>query len=161
MLFRSCKRFTNLPQLVLGAAFSWGIPMAFTAQTGDLPTIAWAIFAINLLWTVMYDTIYAMVDRDDDIRIGVKSTAILLGSYDRIAVGILQAAVIGGLLLVGSAIGMLLWFYVGIGVTAGLFLYQQWLIRDRDRDACFHAFLNNNWVGAAVFAGIVAQYIIR
>jgi len=155
-----CKRFTHLPQVVLGMAFSWGIPMAFTAQTGHLPTVAWLIFAINLIWTVMYDTIYAMVDRDDDIEAGIKSTAILLGHWDRAAVFSLQIAVLAGLFIIGNQFDLKYPYYLGLVVVACLFGYQQWLIRERERTGCFSAFLNNNWVGLAVFIGIIAQYVV-
>lgn len=160
IIYPFCKRFTHLPQVVLGMAFSWGIPMAFTAQTGHLPAVAWLIFAINLIWTVMYDTIYAMVDRDDDIEVGIKSTAILLGHWDRAAVFVLQMAVLVGLFMIGEQLDMNYPYYAGLMVVTCLFSYQQWLIRHRERTDCFRAFLNNNWVGLAVFIGIVAQFAV-
>ncbi len=160
VIYPFCKRVTHLPQVVLGMAFSWGIPMAFTAQTGKLPPEAWLIFVINLLWTIMYDTIYAMVDRDDDIKVGIKSTAILLGRWDRTVIALLQISVLAGLLAMGSVFGLGIWYTATVVIGAGLFSYQQWLIRKRERASCFAAFLNNNWVGAAVFIGIILHYVL-
>ncbi|WP_236250523.1 4-hydroxybenzoate octaprenyltransferase [Microbulbifer sp. ALW1] len=154
------KRYTHLPQVVLGAAFSMGIPMAFAAVTGEIPATAWLIFTANLLWTVAYDTFYAMVDRDDDLKIGVKSTAILFGDMDRIMTACLQGMVIVALLMLAGRADLGGLYYAGVAVAAGLFGYQQWLIRDRERDPCFTAFLNNNWVGAAIFAGILFHYLV-
>ncbi|QIL90796.1 4-hydroxybenzoate octaprenyltransferase [Microbulbifer sp. SH-1] len=153
------KRYTHLPQVVLGAAFSMGIPMAFAAVQGEVPAVAWLIFTANLLWTVAYDTFYAMVDRDDDLRIGVKSTAILFGDMDRVMTGSLQAMVVLALLMLGSreALGAL--FYCGVAAATGLFIYQQWLVRNRQRELCFQAFLNSNWAGAAIFAGIFFHFL--
>jgi 4-hydroxybenzoate polyprenyltransferase len=153
------KRFTHLPQLVLGAAFGWAIPMAFAAVLGEIPKIAWLLFTVNILWATAYDTFYAMVDRDDDLKIGVKSTAILFGDSDRLVIGILQILTLGGLLLVGRMAGLGLYYYLGLLVAAGLALYQQYLARQRDRAGCFQAFLNNNWFGAAVFAGILLHHL--
>lgn len=148
------KRHTHLPQVVLGAAFAWGIPMAYAAQTGALDKNMWLIYLAVVLWTVAYDTFYAMVDRDDDLKIGVKSTAILFGEQDRLITAALQLMVLYALVLVGKAFALSWIFYLSIALTAGLFGYQQWLIRFRERAACFKAFNNNNWVGAVVFAGI-------
>jgi len=155
------KRFTHLPQVVLGAAFAWGIPMAYAAQTGKLDKNMWLIYLAVVLWTVVYDTFYAMVDREDDLKIGVKSTAILFGDQDRIITGALQAMVIYSLVLVGKAYALGVAFYLSLAVVAGLFCYQQWLIRYRERTACFTAFLNNNWVGAAIFVGIAADFALK
>lgn len=152
------KRYTHLPQVVLGLAFSWGIPMAFAAQTGELPAALWLIFLGNLWWIVAYDTKYAMVDRDDDIPAGVKSTAILFDRYDRLAIAVLQLLCLFTLYLAGLAFALGAYFNLALLVCAGLFGYQQYLIRNRERDACFKAFLNNNWVGMAIFAGIVLHY---
>ncbi len=152
------KRYTHLPQVVLGLAFSWGIPMAFAAQTGELPAALWLIFLGNLWWIVAYDTKYAMVDRDDDIPAGVKSTAILFDRYDRLAIAVLQLLCLFTLYLAGLAFALGAYFNLALLVCAGLFGYQQYLIRKRERDACFKAFLNNNWVGMAIFAGIVLHY---
>ncbi|SFL86229.1 4-hydroxybenzoate octaprenyltransferase [Marinobacter zhejiangensis] len=148
------KRFTHLPQLVLGAAFSWAIPMAWAAETGELARLAWLLFTANLLWTVAYDTFYAMVDRDDDLKIGVKSTAILFGDSDRVIIATLQALVVLILVMVGVQAKLGAFFYLGTVVMACLFVYQQHLARNRDRDGCFKAFLNNNWAGFSVFAGL-------
>lgn len=151
------KRHTHLPQVVLGAAFAWSIPMAFAAQSGALATELWLIYLAVVLWTVVYDTFYAMVDRDDDKRIGVKSTAILFGEHDRIMTGCLQVLALYALVLMGGRFEMGVTYYLSLVVVAGLFVYQQFLIRFREREACFRAFLNNHWVGMAVFVGIVVD----
>lgn len=148
------KRHTHLPQLFLGAAFSWAIPMAWAAETGELTNLAWLLFTANVLWTVAYDTFYAMVDRDDDLKIGVKSTAILFGDGDKAIIAVLQGLVILILILVGQQAGLGAFYYLGVIVMACLFVYQQYLARYREREACFKAFLNNNWAGFAVFAGL-------
>ncbi len=151
------KRHTHLPQVVLGAAFAWGIPMAYAAEAGELNRHMWVIYLAVVLWTVAYDTFYAMVDRDDDLKIGVKSTAILFGEQDRLITGALQVLTIYALVLVGNRFELGSLYYLGLAVATGLFVYQQWLIRFRAREACFKAFLNNNWVGMAVFVGIAAD----
>ncbi|MCH8497921.1 MAG: 4-hydroxybenzoate octaprenyltransferase [Marinobacter sp.] len=151
------KRYTHLPQLFLGMAFSWAIPMAWAAEAGELTRLTWLLFIANVLWTVAYDTYYAMVDRDDDLRIGVKSTAILFGEADRLIIGCLQAMVVLILLLVGRQAELGALFYLGVAVMAALFVWQQLTTRNRDRQACFEAFLNNNWAGAAVFVGLMIQ----
>jgi len=155
------KRHTHLPQVVLGAAFAWGIPMAYAAQKGSLDKDMWLIYLAVVLWTVVYDTFYAMVDRDDDMKIGVKSTAILFGDQDRFITGTLQAMTLYTLMLVGQHAQLGKVYYLSLVVVAALFAYQQWLIRFRERNACFKAFLNNNWVGAAVFAGIAGDLLTR
>lgn len=155
------KRHTHLPQAVLGAAFAWGIPMAYAAEAGELHQGMWLIYLSVVLWTVAYDTFYAMVDRDDDLKIGVKSTAILFGEQDRLMTGVLQIMALYSLVLVGNRFELGTLYYLGLAVAAGLFIYQQWLIRFRAREACFKAFLNNNWVGVAVFAGVVMDYSFR
>lgn len=155
------KRYTYLPQVGLGMAFGWAVPMVVAAQTGALPRVAWLIYVIAVVWAVIYDTMYAMVDRDDDIRIGVKSTAILFGDADRAILAWLQLAMLLGLLLLGGQIEAGLSYYASLVVAAGLFGYQQYLIRHRERQACFRAFLNNNWLGAVVFVGIVLEYWLR
>lgn len=152
------KRHTHLPQVVLGAAFAWGIPMAFAAQSGAVGPGAWLLYTTVVLWTVVYDTFYAMVDRDDDLRIGVKSTAILFGEQDRVITATLQAMTVYALILVGSRFELGGFYYAGVTLAAALFVYQQYLIRFRVRNDCFKAFMNNNWVGAAVFIGIVLNY---
>lgn len=154
------KRYTHFPQVVLGAAFAWAIPMAFMAVNEAVPGIAWWLFSINVLWTVAYDTEYAMVDRNDDLQIGVKSTAILFGQYDRLIVGLLQLSVVLMLLALGQYLHFTLPFYLGVLVAVALFVYQQRLIYERDRQACFTAFLNNNYVGMAIAIGIAGHYFI-
>ncbi|MFK8018115.1 MAG: 4-hydroxybenzoate octaprenyltransferase [Gammaproteobacteria bacterium] len=152
------KRFTNLPQLYLGAAFGWGIPMAFAAQTGAIPSVAWVLFGANIVWATAYDTMYAMTDREDDLRIGVKSTAVLLGRFDRVAVALMQALALGLLMVAGKLAGMGFWYWIGLGLAAGTSLWQQFLIRERKPAACFAAFLNNSWFGAAVYCGVLLHY---
>ena len=150
------KRYTHLPQLVLGMAFGWSIPMAYAAQAGELPAVAWLLFAANILWTIAYDTQYAMVDRDDDLKVGIKSTAILFGRSDKIIVGLLQLGALVLLIAVGAMMGLHQLYYWFLLLAAGLFVYQQMLIRERERDPCFKAFLNNNYVGMLVCIGIGA-----
>ncbi|WP_439828591.1 4-hydroxybenzoate octaprenyltransferase [Aeromonas enteropelogenes] len=154
------KRFIPIPQLVLGMAFSWSIPMAYAAQANALPAVAWLVFIANLLWTVAYDTQYAMVDRDDDLKLGLKSSAILFGRHDKRIIGVLQLATLLILLLVGQLMALGSSYYWGLLGAAVLFVYQQRLIRERQREACFQAFLNNNYVGALVFAGLVLDYLL-
>ncbi|HEY9035802.1 MAG TPA: 4-hydroxybenzoate octaprenyltransferase [Pseudomonadales bacterium] len=149
------KRHTSLPQVVLGAAFAWSVPMAFAAETDTVPRAAWLIYTAVVLWTVAYDTFYAMVDRRDDLKAGIRSTAILFGDADRLITGALQAMTILALLLGGLRFELGVYWYLGVSVAAGLFAHQQWLIREREPAACFRAFLNNHWVGAAVFVGLV------
>ena len=155
------KRYTYLPQLVLGAAFAWSIPMTFAAHLNTLPHYVWLIYIATLLWTVAYDTFYAMVDRDDDIKIGVKSTAILFGDMDRVMIGILQVASLFCLVLLGLELNFGEYYYAGLVLAAILFAYQQYISRTRDKEQCFNAFLNNNWVGMVIFAGIVMQYALN
>ena len=152
------KRYTHLPQIYLGAAFGWAIPMAFAAQTGTVPMIAWLLFVANVIWSTIYDTFYAMADREDDLLAGVKSTAILFGDDDKVIIAILQVTFLIAMLMVGSQLELSFVYYLGVLVTFGLFLYQQHLARDRQAAACLQAFLNNNWVGAALFASIVMNY---
>ncbi len=153
------KRYTHLPQVVLGAAFGWAVPMAFAAQTGGVPRVAWLLFVATVLWTTAYDTMYGMVDREDDLKVGVKSTAILFGESDRLVIGILQLLALCALAFAGQAASLGVYYYFGLALAAGLALYQQYLIRERDPEACFRAFLNNHWFGAAVFSGIVLAYL--
>jgi 4-hydroxybenzoate polyprenyltransferase len=148
------KRYTHLPQVFLGAAFAWSVPMAYAAETDTLPAIIWLIYMATLIWTVAYDTQYAMVDRDDDVKIGVKSTAILFGEADRAVIAFLQVLVVLTLAVIGQQASLGLAYYAGLLVAASLFVYQQHLIRHREREACFKAFLNNNWVGMAIFCGL-------
>ena len=153
------KRYTHLPQVVLGMAFAWSIPMAFAAQTGEVPRIAWLIYVITVVWAVIYDTMYAMADREEDLKIGVKSTAILFGDADRVILAILQVLMFVGLLLLGQKLKLNLFYYLFVGIAAVFALYQQHLIRERDPLKCFQAFLNNNWLGAMVFFGILTSYV--
>ena len=155
------KRWTHLPQFYLGVAFGWGIPMAFAAQTGAVPPLAWILFLANVCWSVAYDTAYAMVDREDDRRVGVKSTAILFGRHDRLLIGVFHALTIALLAIAGSLAARGILYYVGLGVAVGLAGYQQLLIRERAPAGCFKAFLNNNGFGAAVFAGLVLDYLYK
>jgi len=148
------KRVTHLPQFYLGAAFGWAIPMAYAAQTGAVPDIAWILFAANVFWSVAYDTAYAMVDRDDDRRIGVKSAAILFGRYDRLMIGLCHLAALALLAVAGGRAHLQAIYFAGLVVAAMLALHQQWLMRRREPAQCFRAFLGNNWFGAAVFAGL-------
>ncbi|EXJ09686.1 MULTISPECIES: 4-hydroxybenzoate octaprenyltransferase [Nitrincola] len=152
------KRYTHLPQVVLGAAFGWAIPMAFTAVTESLPTLALLLYLAKVLWTVAYDTQYAMVDRDDDLKIGVKSTAILFGQRDVLIISLLQLSALGLLAFVGLQLSMSGWYYAGLLGAAGFFVYQFLLIRHRERDPCFKAFLNNHLAELSVLIGIVLHY---
>ena len=153
------KRFFSLPQAYLGLAFSWSVPMAFAAQTGELPLVAWVLFVSGVLWTTAYDTMYAMVDREDDLVIGIRSSAILFGRADRLVVGALQAGALAGLALAGTLAGLGRWYWAGLGVAALLAVHQQVLIKDREPQACFRAFLNNNLFGLVVFVGIALDYL--
>lgn len=155
------KRYTHLPQAYLGIAFGWAVPMAFAAQTGKIPLVAWILYLAIILWALVYDTMYAMVDKDDDLKIGVKSTAILFGDYDRQIMAILQIIILGLLFTVGQ-MQQLGWFYYGgVAIAGGFFCYQQVLIFHRVKSQCFKAFLNNNWFGLAVYAGLVMEYGFR
>ncbi|MGF1779584.1 4-hydroxybenzoate octaprenyltransferase [Vibrio nomapromontoriensis] len=149
------KRFTHLPQLFLGLAFSWAIPMAWAAEANELPMVLWFVFALNALWTIAYDTLYAMVDRDDDLNVGIKSTAILFGRRDKLAVGVLQITVLAMLMGLGHWYQLSTSYYWSLLVVGALFVYQQWLIRHRERSLCFQAFLNNNYVGMAITIGLL------
>ncbi|MCU7828116.1 MAG: 4-hydroxybenzoate octaprenyltransferase [Candidatus Thiodiazotropha sp. (ex Myrtea sp. 'scaly one' KF741663)] len=154
------KRYTHLPQVMLGAAFGWAVPMAFMALNESIPPVAWVLFATTLLWALIYDTQYAMVDREDDLKIGVKSSAILFGRYDNLIVGVLQVLMLLLLFQVGNMAGRGWVFNLGLLVGAGLFLYQQWLTRDRQPKACFDAFLNNNLFGMVIFLGLLFDYLV-
>lgn len=153
------KRYTHLPQVVLGAAFGWSIPMAFAAVSESVPLSCWIMFFANILWAVAYDTEYAMVDRDDDLKIGIKSTAILFGRHDKLIIGILQVLVMAMMAAVGWLNGLGWMYYATVLVAGALFVYQQVLIADRERDACFKAFLNNNYVGLVLFLGLAVSYL--
>lgn len=155
------KRHTYLPQVYLGLAFGWGIPMAYAAVQGTVPTIAWLLFLGNLLWTTGYDTWYAMVDRDDDIRAGAKSTAILFGDADLVALGVLFGGFGVTMVLLGRQAGLGVNYYVGLAVAAGFIAWQFVHARDRTRQHCFDAFLSNQWVGLVVFAGIALELLMH
>ena len=154
------KRYTHLPQAYLGVAFGWAVPMGFAAQTGSIPLVAWELFLATVLWALIYDTMYAMVDREDDLKIGVKSTAILFGDYDRQIIGGLQALMLAILTVIGLQLGLAAPYYLGLLGGAGFFIYQQTLIFHRAKADCFKAFLNNHWFGATVFLGLVLDYLI-
>jgi len=155
------KRFTSLPQFYLGAAFGWAVPMAFAAQTNTVPAPAWLLFVAVILWAVAYDTMYAMVDREDDLRIGVRSTAILFGRADRLAVAVAQAGTLVALFQVGRIVQLGGWYQGALLVAAGMSIWQQILIRDRQAERCFRAFLNNNALGMTVFIGVLLDYTFR
>ncbi|MBG2915776.1 4-hydroxybenzoate octaprenyltransferase [Proteus cibarius] len=152
------KRFSNLPQLILGMAFGWSIPMGFAAVSESLPLVCWLLFLVNIVWSVIYDTQYAMVDRNDDIKIGVKSTAILFGRYDKIIIGILQLVMLALLVGIGILLNLKGIYYWSLLLATALFIYQQKLIAERERAPCFQAFMNNNYVGFVLFAGILFSY---
>jgi 4-hydroxybenzoate polyprenyltransferase len=152
------KRFLSVPQMYLGVTFGWGIPMAFAAQLERVPRVAWLVLLANILWVTVYDTMYAMVDRDDDLRIGLRSTAILFGDSDRHIIAALQVMTLFALYLVGGIMSMGSWYYGGLIAGGLFFVYQQWLIRARERQSCLQAFLNNNYFGMAVFLGIALDY---
>lgn len=158
IIYPFMKRITYLPQFVLGAAFSWSIPMAFAASLEALPAGLWWLFGANLMWTVVYDTQYAMVDREDDLEVGIKSTAILFGRLDRRIIGLMQLASLGCFTACGLTFGLNAAYYAAIAIVAALFAWHQWLIRDRDRAACFAAFNQSKWIGAIVFAGLVGHF---
>lgn len=155
------KRYTHFPQVYLGLAFGWGIPMAFAAVRGDVPALAWLLYIANILWATAYDTWYAMVDREDDRRMGSKSTAILFGDLDLVAQGVLYGLFVFALVLVGQRAELGLYWWLGVGIATALVAYEFVLARDRTRSGCFRAFLHNHWVGAALFAGLALDYALR
>jgi 4-hydroxybenzoate polyprenyltransferase len=155
------KRYTYLPQFFLGLAFGWAIPMAFAAQTGAVPQIAWLLLIANILWSVVYDTMYAMVDREDDLRIGVKSTAILFDDADRVIIGIIQALVLVTLVMTGKQAQLGTSYFIGIAIGSCFFMYQLSLIWSRKPERCMKAFLNNNWFGLTIFIGLFLDFIIN
>ncbi|MBT8066764.1 MAG: 4-hydroxybenzoate octaprenyltransferase [Gammaproteobacteria bacterium] len=152
------KRFVSIPQFVLGAAFGWAVPMAFAAQTGNTPELAWLVFGTAMIWAVIYDTFYAMVDRADDVKVGVKSTAILFGEADLFVIGGLQALMLLALILIGVRAGLGFWYYLSVAAAAMLMAWHQWLARDRQPAGCFAAFLHNHLIGMVIFIGIVLHY---
>lgn len=160
-LYPFMKRYTYFPQVFLGAAFGWAVPMAFTAETGSVSEVTWLLYVATLLWTIAYDTQYAMVDREDDLKIGIKSTAILFGEMDNIAIISLQVLTLCTLLLAANHLSAGIFFYLGLISAAILFVYQFTLTQHRDRDMCFKAFLNNHWVGASIFTGILIDYLMQ
>jgi len=152
------KRFISIPQFVLGAAFGWAVPMAFAAQTGTTPQLAWLVFGVALIWAVIYDTFYAMVDRADDLKVGMKSTAILFGDVDLFVIAGLQALMLLALILVGLLANLGFWYYASVAIAGGLMAYHLWLARDRQPAGCFAAFLHNHYIGFTVFLGILLHY---
>lgn len=155
------KRHTYLPQVFLGLAFAWAVPMAFAAEIQALPPIVWLVFVTTVVWAVAYDTIYAMIDRDDDIKIGVKSTAILFGQADRAIIASLQVLVVLSLCLIGDQAKLGQFYFLAVVAASTLFVYQQHLIRLRYREECFRAFKNNHWIGLIIFVGLLLDYISR
>jgi len=153
------KRFTNLPQLYLGLAFSWGIPMVFAAQTNSVPMTAWWLLGANFLWVVAYDTLYAMVDREDDLRVGIKSLAILAGKYDLLLVGLSHLGMLAILGVIGVFLGLNSYYFSGLVFSLGFVAYQVVVCWERDRKRCFEAFLNNAWMGAVIFIGMLLAYL--
>ena len=160
-LYPFLKRFTNLPQLGLGIAWAWSTPMAFAAETNELPIALWVVFAAIVFWTIAFDTYYAMVDRDDDLQIGIKSTAILFGKYDLLIIGLLQVAVLVLLLWAGLLFGRGTIYFIGLAVAAAYFINQHIISRSRNREACFSAFLNNHRVGMVIFIALAADYLVN
>jgi len=152
------KRWVSIPQFVLGAAFGWAVPMAFAAQTGETPQLAWLVFGVAVIWAVIYDTFYAMVDREDDRKLGVKSTALLFGDVDLFVIAGLQILMLAALILVGLRAELGFWYYLSVAGAAGLMAYHQWLARDRQPAGCFAAFLHNHKIGFVIFIGIVLHY---
>jgi 4-hydroxybenzoate polyprenyltransferase len=153
------KRYTYLPQVVLGMAFGWAIPMGFAAQTGSVPQVAWLLFVVNIIWSVVYDTMYAMADKKDDLKAGVKSTAILFGDADRTIIGLLQLMMLIGLIMLGRQLSFGFSYYMSLIFVIALGIYQQFLIRQRQPKDCINAFLNNNWTGGAITLGIALNYL--
>ena len=158
-LYPFSKRYTHMPQLVLGIAFGWAVPMAFTALQNQIPAVAWVLFAATVCWALIYDTMYAMVDREDDLAVGIKSTAILFGRRDRLVIGLLQLLMLVLLWQTGQIAGRGTPYLLALLGAAMLFVYQQWLIRDREPADCFRAFLNNHYVGMIIFAGLLIDYL--
>lgn len=159
-LYPFMKRYSHLPQLVLGMAFGWAVPMAYMALLGTVPIAGWLLYLSAIVWALIYDTEYAMVDREDDLVIGVKSTAILFGRQDRLIIGLLQLVMLALLVVVGIEVGLGIPYYLGLVIAGALFVWQQVLIREREPAACFTAFLNNNCVGMMIFFGVVADYLL-
>ncbi len=152
------KRHTYLPQVFLGLTFGWAVPMTFAAQTGEVPLVAWLLLVATVLWATAYDSMYAMVDIEDDLKVGVKSTAILFGDADRMIIGSIQVMFLLTLWIIGNKLELGLFYFLSLLAATGLGVYQQWLIRDRNPEGCFKAFLNNHWLGAIIFVGLVLHY---
>lgn len=161
VIYPFIKRVLAIPQLFLGAAFGWAVPMAFVAQTGELPQLAWLVFAVTLIWATVYDTFYSMADRPEDLRIGIKSTAILFGDADRFIIGGLQLLMLCGLLLVGNMAALGPWYYAAVAVAGLMMVHHQWLVREREPEACFAAFLKNHHIGMVIFLGIALHYVFN
>lgn len=159
IIYPFMKRFLSVPQLILGLAFAMAIPMAFAAQTGAIDPIAWFLFAITVIWAVIYDTMYAMCDREDDLIAGIRSTAILFGDADRFVIAALQIMMLIALLMLGGRLSLTGWYYAAVVGVAAFMLFQQHLIRDREPLACFRAFLNNHFVGMVIFIGLALHYL--
>ena len=160
IIYPFIKRFFSIPQLILGIAFGWACPMAFTAQVGNVTKLGWAVFTTAIIWAVIYDTFYAMSDRKDDLKIGIKSTAILFGKHDLLIIFGSQLLMIINLIYIGKIAELGYLFYVSIGISMLFMIYQQWLARDRVSQNCFAAFKNNNYVGMSIFIGISADYML-
>lgn len=161
IIYPFAKRYTYMPQAFLGLAFGWSVPMAFAAQTGTVPNEAWLILTATVLWATSYDTMYAMADREDDARIGVKSTAILFGEADRVIIAMIQSIFLLTMIIVGEKLKMQFYFYIGLGTSTLFIAYQHYLLKDRDPAKCIRAFANNSWLGACIFAGIVMDFANR
>lgn len=161
VIYPFIKRFLSIPQFVLGAAFGWAVPMAFAAQTGGTPQLAWLVFGAALIWATIYDTFYSMADRPEDLKIGIKSTAILFGDADRFIVGGLQGAMLLALTLIGNMAELSGWYFTAVAVAAGLMIHHQWLVRDREPGACFEAFIKNHYIGMVIFIGIVLHFVFN
>ena len=155
------KRFFAIPQAYLGVAFGFGIPMAFAAQTGSVSALAWIMLLANIFWAIAYDTEYAMVDRNDDVKLGLNTSAILFADYDVAAVMICYAVMIAIMAMIGMSLGFAWIYYLGLAIAAAMMIYHYFLIRNRDRDGCFQAFRHNNWAGGAIFAGIYGHYLTK
>jgi len=160
-LYPFMKRHTHLPQVFLGMAFGWAVPMVFAAQTNTVPAIAWLVFIATVIWAVVYDTMYAMVDRDDDLKIGVKSTAILFGDLDKVLIGFFQLLFFIALIMIGQKAGLGIIYFIAVFIAFLFSVYHQFLIKDRERSKCMAAFLNNNWLGLVIFIGIAADYAAK
>ena len=161
IIYPYMKRYTHLPQLFLGAAFGWAIPMVYAAQTNSVPAMAWLLFTAAIIWAVVYDTMYAMVDRDDDLKIGVKSTAILFADLDKAFIGFFQVLLLIALLMVGDKAELSVFYFTGVFIAGLLMVYHQYLIKDRIPAKCFAAFLHNNWLGFTVFTGLALDYLFK